>query len=63
MIVKREKIKRDQKNYAHEIPFVYVTVFHWQSDPIIEGARTIVTMQPGRYPMAKRNHRPGQTVE
>ena len=46
--------KKGSKNYVHEIPIVCVTAIHWQSDPVIKWARTIVTMHPGQFPMAKR---------
>ena len=36
MIIKRQKKKKKKKNYAHEIPFEYVTAIYWKSDPIIE---------------------------
>ena len=56
----KEEKEKDKKKYVHEIPFVYVTAIHRQSDPVIEWARTNVTMHPGRCPMAKRSHRYGK---
>ena len=59
-----EREKKDQTNFVHGIPFVYVTAIHWQSNPVIEyEPRTIVTMHLGWCPMAKRSHLPGQTDE
>ena len=47
--------KKILKNYIHEIPFVYTTAIHRQSDPVLEWALTIVT-KPGAVPNGKEKN-------